>query len=85
MRELHEVIALLEQWEHRNLVRRELWVQSENDALLIAHHLFAIGVNEEGKRGTVGASRRLNNPRREGLLRCRIKVREALATLRRMT
>jgi hypothetical protein len=24
--ECHEIITLLEKWEHRHLVRRELWV-----------------------------------------------------------
>lgn len=69
MCKLHQVVALLEQREDGHLVRRELRVQTEDDALLVPHDLLSIRVDQEGERGAIGACGCLHDPRGEGLLR----------------
>ena len=66
---LDDLGPLLEQRQHRDLVRRDVRVEAEDDALLAADLLLAIGVDEERERGPVGAGGGLDDPRDEVLAR----------------
>ena len=79
MAEVDDLGPLLEQRQDRDLVRREIRVQPEDDPLLAADLLLAVAVDEERERGPVGAAGRLDDVRDVVLLGRRVEVLEVLA------
>ena len=67
VRKCDEVVALLQEREHCNLVRCKLRVQCEDGPLLSAYLLLSVRIDEEGEGGTVGTCRGLDDPRYERL------------------
>src|SRR5438552_17321800 len=69
----------LQQWQHRDLDRRQLGMESEHDTLLAAHLLFLVGVEQEGEQRAIHARRGLDHERHQVLLALLVEVRERLA------
>ena len=57
VRRAHDIVALLEQRQHRDLDRRQLGVEAQHDPLLATDLLLAIGVGEEGQQRAVDPGR----------------------------
>ena len=66
--QLDDLRPLLEQRQDGDLVRREVRVQRQRDALLATDLLLAIGVDQEGERGPIRAAGGLDDPRDEVLV-----------------
>src|SRR3954469_4418906 len=69
---------LLEERQNGDLVRRQLGIESEHDALLAANLLLPIRVDEERECGAIRTGRRLDDERDVVLLGRRVEVLEVL-------
>ena len=67
--QLHDLRPLLEQRQYRDLVRGELGMEGQRDALLATDLLLAVGVDQERERRAVRAAGGLDDPRDEALAR----------------
>ena len=83
LRERHQRWAVAQQWQHRRLVRRERRVQVQDDArvfLVALGNLFlVVGVEQEGQRAAIGASRRLDHLGQDVLAGLLVEVAQLFA------
>jgi hypothetical protein len=63
----------------RDLDRRQLGMKAQEDALVAAHLLLAIGVEQEGQQRPIDAGRRLDDERHDVFLALLVEPRERLA------
>src|SRR5271155_76928 len=81
---LLRLAALAQQRIDRGLDRREAGIEAQHNALLVLHHIFVVGVEQENQHRAIDPERRLNHPWTVARLGILIEISEVLAARRRM-